>query len=194
MISQKVKGYKISEPFFPAAIRKNDKLARWLIWIFSVVIFLTITALGRVKFEVNLGFDSHLFAKANAFINASVSILLVAGLVAVKKRNFIAHKRIMFGALILSVIFLLSYVCHHLFTGETRFGGSGMIRTIYFFILLTHIFLAAIILPFVLFTSYRALIAEWPAHRKLAKITWPIWLYVSVTGVVVYLMISPYYA
>jgi putative membrane protein len=193
MISQKVKGYKITEPLFPATIRKNDKLAKSVIWIFSVVIFLTITALGRIKMDVDLGFDGHLFAKANAFINASVSVLLIAGLVAVKKRNYITHKRIMFGALILSVIFLLSYVCHHLFTGDTRFGGSGIIRTVYFFILLTHIFLAAIILPFVLFTSYRALIAEWPRHRKLARITWPIWLYVSVTGVIVYLMISPYY-
>src|SRR5688500_12100658 len=105
MISQKVKGYKITDPFFPATIRKNDKLAKSVIWIFSLVIFLTITALGRIKIDVDLGFDSHLFAKANAFINASVSILLVAGLVAVKKRNYVMHKRIMFAALILSVIF-----------------------------------------------------------------------------------------
>jgi putative membrane protein len=77
--------------------------------------------------------------------------------------------------------------------GDTKFGGEGWIRPVYFFILITHIVLAAIILPFILFTSYRALIAEWPAHRKLAKLTWPIWFYVSVTGVIVYLMISPYY-
>jgi putative membrane protein len=80
-----------------------------------------------------------------------------------------------------------------LLTGDTHFGGIGMIRNVYFFILITHIFLAAIILPFILFTAYRGLVAEFPAHRKIAKITWPIWLYVSVTGVVVYLMISPYY-
>jgi putative membrane protein len=77
--------------------------------------------------------------------------------------------------------------------GDTKFGGEGWVRPIYFFILITHIILAAIILPFILFTSYRALIAEWSAHRKLAKLTWPIWFYVSVTGVIVYLMISPYY-
>jgi putative membrane protein len=78
--------------------------------------------------------------------------------------------------------------------GETKYGGEGIIRYAYFFILITHIILAAIILPFILFTSYRALVAEWPAHRKLAKITWPVWFYVSVTGVIVYLMISPYYS
>jgi len=92
------------------------------------------------------------------------------------------------------VLFLLSYIAHHLLEGETHFGGEGAIRSIYFFILITHIILAAVILPFILFTAYRALIAEFPAHRKLAKITFPIWLYVAVTGVIVYLLISPYYA
>jgi putative membrane protein len=193
MITEKVSGYETGETLLPATIKKNDKLAKTVIWIFSFVIFFTITVLGRVKIDVDLGFDSHLFAKANAFINATVSILLVAGMIAVKRRNYLLHKRIMFAALILSVIFLLSYVCHHLFTGETKYGGEGISRAVYFIILLTHIFLAAIILPFVLFTSYRALVAEWPAHRKIARITWPIWLYVSVTGVIVYLMISPYY-
>jgi putative membrane protein len=79
------------------------------------------------------------------------------------------------------VLFLVSYIAHHLLTGDTRYGGTGNIRTVYFFILITHIFLAAIILPFILFTAYRALVAEWPAHRKIAKITWPIWFY-SITG------------
>jgi len=87
----------------------------------------------------------------------------------------------------------VSYICHHLLSGDTKYGGEGPIRYVYFFILITHSFLAAVILPFILFTSYRALIAEWPAHRKLAKLTWPVWFYVSVTGVIVYLMISPYY-
>jgi putative membrane protein len=111
----------------------------------------------------------------------------------VKKGKFLLHKRIMFTALFLSIIFLVSYICHHLFTGDTKFSGQGIIRYIYFIILITHIFLAAIILPFILFTAYRALISEWPSHTKLARITWPIWLYVSVTGPIVYLMISPYY-
>ena len=113
----------------------------------------------------------------------------------------------MLAAMALSIAFLVSYVSHHLLAGDTRFGdvnhdnavdaaelaAVGSSRMIYFIILITHIFLAAIILPFILFTTYRAMVAEWSKHRKLAKITWPIWLYVSITGVAVYLMISPYY-
>ena len=182
-----------SEILIGASIQKNDAGAKRVIWLFSVVIFLGIVALGKIKLDVNPNFDIHLFAKANAFINGTVSLLLIAGLISIKQRRYLLHKRIMFAALILSILFLISYVCHHLFSGDTRFGGEGAIRYFYLIILISHILLAAIILPFILFTSYRALIAEWPQHRKLAKITWPIWLYVSVTGVVVYLMISPYY-
>ena len=183
----------MSNGFIPPSIPKNDGRARWIIIVFSVVVFAAIVVLGRTKLEVDLGFDIHLFAKANAVINSVVSILLVLGLVSVKNRRYRLHKRIMFSALFLSVLFLISYICHHLFAGDTKFGGVGFIRYVYYSILITHIFLAAIILPFILFTAYRALIAEWPRHTKLARITWPIWLYVSITGVVVYLMISPYY-
>jgi putative membrane protein len=173
--------------------KKNDAKAKWLIGIFSAVVFIAVTALSRVKLEVDLGFDLHLFAKANAIINSLVALLLVAALIAVKSKNYQLHKKMMMTAMILSILFLVSYICHHLFTGETRFGGEGTIRTIYFIILFTHIPLAGLILPFILFTAYRALIGEWPQHKKLARITWPIWFYVAVTGVVVYLMISPYY-
>jgi putative membrane protein len=100
----------------------------------------------------------------------------------------------MFGAMLLSLLFLVSYIAHHLLSGDTVYGGQGSIRYVYYFILITHIFLAAIILPFILFTSYRALIGEYARHKKIARITWPIWFYVSVTGVIVYLMISPYYS
>lgn len=176
-----------------AVIRKNDRLAKSLILVVSFVVFIAIVILSRVKVNVQLGFDVHLFARINAMINSTVTILLIAGLIAVKKKKYHLHKRIMLTAIILSVLFLVSYICHHLFSTETRFGGSGFIRYVYFFILSTHIVLAAIILPFILFTAYRALVAEWPFHRKIAKITWPVWLYVSVTGVLVYLFISPYY-
>ncbi|HYE53757.1 MAG TPA: DUF420 domain-containing protein [Chitinophagaceae bacterium] len=177
----------------PASLPKNDKAARLLILTVSFVVFAAIVLLGKVSLDVELGFDKHLFAKINAVINSIVSILLVAGLVTVKQRKYASHRRLMFAAIILSCLFLISYVCHHLFTGDTKFGGTGSIRYIYFFILITHIILAGIILPFILFTAYRGLTAEWVRHRKLAKITWPVWLYVSITGVVVYLMISPYY-
>jgi putative membrane protein len=143
--------------------------------------------------NVDLGFDVHLLAKANALINGTVSVLLVAALVAVKTKNFELHKKLMKGAIYLSVIFLVTYIGHHMFAGETEFPKENSMRGFYLVILSTHIVLAAIILPFILFTAYRALIAEFPEHKKLARYTWPIWFYVAVTGVIVYFMISPFY-
>jgi putative membrane protein len=177
----------------PASIKKNDSMARGLIYTVSFVVFAAVVLLGRIQLDVDLGFDIHVFAKANAVINTVVSILLVSALVAVNQGRYVLHRNLMFAAILMSVLFLLSYICHHLLAGDTAYGGQGAIRYVYFFILVTHIVLAAVILPFILFTSYRALVAEWADHRKLAKITWPVWFYVSVTGVVVYLMISPYY-
>lgn len=191
----------------PPVLAKNDKQAKWLILVFSFVVFAAIVLLSRIKLEVDLGFDVHVFAKLNAFVNSIVSLLLLAGLMVVRQGKYEQHKKIMIAALVLSIIFLISYICHHLFAGETKFGDidhdglvsetekalAGSKRTFYYIILATHIPLAGIILPFILFTAYRALIGEWPKHVKLARITWPIWLYVSVTGVLVYLLISPYY-
>jgi len=177
----------------PAAWKKNDARARTLIILLSVIVFGAVVALGRVKLDVQLGFDEHIFAKINAAINSTVSVLLLLGLIAVKNKKYLLHKKIMLSAIILSCLFLVSYICHHLFTGETKFGGEGNIRYVYYFILGTHIILAAIILPFILFTAYRSMVGEYARHKKLARITWPIWFYVAVTGVVVYFMISPYY-
>jgi putative membrane protein len=191
----------------PPVLAKNDNKAKWLILVVSFVVFAAVVLLSRIKLEVDLGFNVHVFAKLNAFVNSIVSLLLLAGLMVVRQGKYEQHKKIMIAALILSVIFLVSYICHHLFAGETKFGDidhDGVVteaekalvggkRTFYYIILATHIPLAAIILPFILFTAYRALISEWPLHKKLARITWPIWLYVSVTGVLVYLLISPYY-
>lgn len=173
--------------------KKKDTKAKYFIFVFSVIVFASIVALGRVKLNVDLGFDAHIFARINAVINSTVSFLLLLGLLAIKNKRYLLHKRIMLSSMILSCLFLISYICHHLFSGETKFGGEGTIRYLYFFILGTHILLAAVILPFILFTAYRALVGEWPQHKKMARITWPIWFYVAVTGVVVYWMISPYY-
>jgi putative membrane protein len=191
----------------PATWKKNDKKARILIILLSVVVFTIISILGRVTVPVNLGFNVHLFAKANAIINSIVAVLLLCGLLAVKTKHYFLHKRIMLTSIMLSVLFLVSYICHHLFAGEARYGdvdhngvlteaekmNAGSARFIYYFILGTHIPLAGIVLPLVLFTAYRALIGEFDKHRKLVRITWPIWFYVAVTGVIVYVMISPYY-
>jgi putative membrane protein len=175
------------------ALKKNDKQARLLIITVSLVVFAAVVFLSRFTLEVDLGFNVHVFALINAVINSAVSVLLVWALIAVKGKNYELHKKLMLGAMVLSILFLLSYICHHLFAGETKFGGSGTIKGVYYFILLTHIPLAGIILPFILFTAYRGLTGEYADHKKLAKYTWPLWLYVSVTGVLVYLLISPYY-
>ena len=188
-------------------LKKNDKKAKLLIFIFSVIVFTAITLLARVKLKVDLGCDVHLFAKANALINSVVAFLLIVALIAVKSRNYKLHKNIMMTAMFLSILFLVSYICHHLFTGETRFGDTnldglisdaektavGKSRIFYYIILGTHIPLAGIILPFILFSAYRGLTGEFDKHKKLVRITWPIWFYVAVTGVIVYWMISPYY-
>jgi len=187
--------------------KRRDKLASTLIIIVSVIVFAAVILLSRVKLDVNLGFDVHLFALFNAMTNSTVAILLVAALGAVKGKRYELHKKIMLTALLLSVLFLASYICHHLLAGDTRFGdvnhdgvvsdaektAVGSMRMIYFIILITHIPLAGLILPFILFTAYRALTGDWVKHKKLARITWPIWLYVAISGVAVYWMISPYY-
>lgn len=174
-------------------LNKNDKTAKLLIYFVSIVVFITIVILGRVQVPTSGSFDIHIFARINACINSVVSILLVWALVAVKQRKYRLHRKLMLGSIVLSSLFLISYIFHHLFAGDTTFGGQGAIRYVYYTILITHIFLAAIVLPFILFTAYRGMIAEWPGHRRLARITWPVWLYVSVSGVLVYLLISPYY-
>ena len=190
-----------------ATWKKNDRKAWILILIFSIVVFAAVSALGRIKLDLAPGFDPHIFAHLNAIINSLVAVLLICGLIAVKTKRFFLHKQIMLTAMILSIIFLLSYICHHLFAGEARFGdldhdgllsqsektAAGSARIIYYFILGTHIPLAGIALPVILFTAYRALIGEFDKHKKLVRITWPLWFYVAVTGVIVYFMISPYY-
>lgn len=174
-------------------LKKNDKNARLLIYTASFVVFAAVAILSRIQIKADLGFNVHVFAQINAVLNSCVSILLIWGLMAVRSKNYILHKRVMMTAIILSALFLVSYIAHHLLSGDTKYGGEGAIRYVYFVILITHIFLAAIILPFILYTAYRALTGEFGKHKKLAKYTFPLWLYVSVTGVIVYLMISPYY-
>lgn len=188
-------------------LAKNDRLARTLIFTFSAVVFIAVTVLERVTLDVDLGFDPHVLALVNAVINSIVAVLLVAGLVTAKQRRYGTHKNLMLVAISLSVIFLLTYIAHHLFAGSTWYGdtdkngivseaekaAAGVGRSVYFFLLGTHILLAGVSLPFILFTAYRALINENARHRKIAKITWPLWFYVAVTGPMVYWMISRYY-
>lgn len=129
----------------------------------------------------------------NASINGATTLILIAGFIAIKNRKTELHRKLMSAAILLSIVFLLSYVAYHLTTESTKFGGEGTAKSLYFFILISHILLSAAIVPMVLITYVRALAQRFDRHRKLARITLPIWLYVTITGVVVYLMISPYY-
>ena len=186
---------------------KNDSKAKVLIWTVSIIVFVAVVILSKVKLVLDLPFNVHVFATINAVINSMVAVLLVVGLITAKSKSYATHKKIMLSAIVLSVLFLVSYICHHLLAGETKYGDlnhdgvlsmnetamAGSARIFYYILLLTHIPLAAIILPFILFTAYRALTGEYDKHRKLVRITWPVWFFVAVSGVVVYLMISPYY-
>jgi putative membrane protein len=129
-----------------------------------------------------------------ATINGITAILLISAVSAIKNGNRALHEKLMTSAIACSVVFLLMYVAYHMTAEATTFGGEGVIKYIYFFLLITHIVLSVTIIPLVLFTYVRALSSQFDRHKKLARITFPLWLYVAVTGVIVYLMIAPYYA
>ncbi len=189
-------------------LEKNDQKAKLFIWTVSIVVFVAVALMSRYHIEVQLPFNVHVFATINAIINSLVAILLVAGLVTVKSKKYLLHKKIMLTTITLSVLFLVSYICHHIMAGETKYGdidhdgilslnekmGAGSVRLVYYLLLGLHIPLAAIILPFILFTAYRALTGDYEKHKKLARITWPIWFFVAISGVLVYWMISPFYS
>ena len=163
-----------------------------------IIAFLSfaVTAAVAVLFftpAVKMNIDVHALPKVNASLNSGVSLLLLLGFYFVKTGKVRLHRISMMSAFVLSALFLVSYVVYHMGSESTSYGGEGVIRYVYFFILITHVVLAALILPLILLTVARAIGGNLTAHRKLAKWTFPLWLYVSVTGVIVYFMISPYY-
>jgi putative membrane protein len=172
-------------------MKKNDARAKFLIYTVSAVVFIAVVALKYIKLDVELPFNKHIFADINAVINGTVSVLLLLALWKVKTKDYQGHKNLMIAAMILSIGFLISYIGHHILAGEAHYGGD--FKVFYYLVLITHIILAAVILPFILFSAYRALIGEYASHKRLARWTWPIWFYVAMSGVVVYLMISPFY-
>ncbi|MFT7589746.1 MAG: putative membrane protein [Limisphaerales bacterium] len=159
-------------------------------------ISVAVTGLVGILFftpALNLQIDVSFLPKLNAMLNSGVSIMLMLGIFFVKTGRVGAHRISMMGAFSLSAVFLISYVLYHSASESTHYGGEGIIRTLYFIILLSHILLAILIFPLILLTISKAITGRLEQHRKLAKWTFPLWLYVSVTGVIVYLMISPYY-
>jgi putative membrane protein len=167
----------------PAAHKK-------LIIFLSVVIPLAVAVLFRVKID---GYDFRFLPAIYASINAVTAILLIAAVVLIKRGNRTAHEGVMKVCLALSATFLILYVLYHMTTPSTVYGGSGALKYVYYFILISHIVLSVVITPLVLFTFSRALRGEFNRHKALAKFTFPIWFYVAVSGVIVYIMISPYY-
>lgn len=163
---------------------KNNKL----IIAISIIIPVAVAALFGVKID---GYDFSFLPPIYASINALTSLMLILAFVAIKNRKQKLHENLIKTCLGLSALFLVMYVLYHMTSEPTSYGGD--LKYLYYFILISHILLSVAVIPLVLFTYVRAINGNFEGHRKLAKITFPVWLYVAVTGVIVYIMISPYY-
>ncbi|WP_276359094.1 DUF420 domain-containing protein [Daejeonella sp. H1SJ63] len=177
----------------------NDKLTSRIITIISIVVLIVVVVLQSKILNVfpdKGSIPSWVFSlpKLNAILNGTCSVLLLLSLYFIKKKNIQAHKKVNILTFILSSLFLVSYIIFHATGIKTTYGGEGSIRIVYYFILITHIILAAIVLPLVLFSFQKGIQMQVESHKKLVRWTYPIWLYVTITGVIVYVMISPYYS
>jgi len=170
-------------------LTRNQKNIKQLITIISVLIPVIIVFLFQIKFEGNFSFLPHIYA----IINASTALVLIFAIYFIKSGNRKLHELLVKIAFLLSIIFLVMYILYHATTEETKFGGEGFIKYLYFFILITHIFSSVILIPLVLHTYFRAFVNDIKGHKKIAPITFLLWEYVAITGVIVYVMISPYY-
>ena len=173
----------------------QEKKYKKIITVLSIVVPLAVAALFGVNLK-KLGFNVEpltFLPPIYASINGLTAIVLIAAIIAIKKGNRKLHEQLNTFAIGCSVLFLLLYIAYHITSNSTTFGGEGFIKYVYYFILITHIVLSIIVIPFVLTTYMRAKLGNFPAHKKIAKITFPLWLYVAITGVVVYILISPYY-
>ena len=167
----------------------NNKYGIWI-----KIISVAIPVIVAILFGVRVDYELPIFLPPiYSSLNALTAVLLVLALVAIKSKKIKLHQRLMQTCIALSLVFLVMYIAYHMTTDPTTFGGEGYVKSLYFFILISHILLSIALIPLVLISYVRAFQEEFPAHRKISKITFPIWLYVAVTGVVVYLMISPYY-
>lgn len=171
-------------------IQENPLMKKGII-IFTIVVYALVIILHEFKYEGEAPQWIASFPAVNAFLNGTCFVLLISSLLAIKKKNVTLHQKLNTSAMVLSVVFLLCYVVYHFFYPDTSYGGDY--KGLYIFILLTHILLAAVSLPFILFAYYRGWIGDVERHRKIVKFTFPIWLYVTMTGVVVYLLLAPYY-
>ncbi len=173
--------------------QKKEKIYLRLIFTISAAVFLLVIFLSQLPKAENIPAFVKFLPLLNAILNGTTSILLIVSFYFIRKKKIQIHKKLNLAAVSLSTIFLLSYVTFHSFGIETRFPADNPLRPVYLFILSSHILLAAIVLPFVLISLYRGLTNQVSRHKKITRWSFPIWLYVTITGVVVYLMISPYY-
>ncbi|MFM6954504.1 MAG: DUF420 domain-containing protein [Sphingobacteriaceae bacterium] len=173
----------------------TDKTILRLVTAISIFVFAVVVILNRKLIPVTIPTPAFVYflPKLNAILNGMCSVLLLLSLYFIKNKNVPMHKRLNILTFLLSSVFLVSYILFHYFVKETTFGGVGTIRYVYYTILISHIILAAAVLPLVLLSFNNGLKLQVDKHRKLVRWTYPIWLYVTITGVVVYLMISPYY-
>ena len=166
------------------------KYKKWIILVsFAIPVAVAILFGIRIPNVEPLSFLPPIYAS----INALTAVILIWAYIAIKQKKIIIHERLMSISIALSVVFLLMYVAYHMTSDPTPFGGKGIIKGVYFFILISHILLSIGIIPMVLVTYVRAISKLFEDHKKIARITFPIWLYIAITGVIVYLMISPYY-
>ncbi len=173
----------------------SERGLRVLVWSLSVAVCLLVVLLIVFPQLLRIeGLDVSVLPALHATMNGTTALLLVAGVLLIRSGRRIGHQRAMVSAFALSCLFLISYVVYHSQAPATAFGGEGWIRPVYFAVLITHIVLAPVVLPLALFTVLRASRQEFARHRKVARWTFPVWLYVAVTGVVVYLLMAPYYA
>ena len=176
---------------------ENEKAARRVIWAAAIAVPVVVAVLFMLPPAESLSEETrrslYLLPALNAVFNGTAFLCLTVAFIAIRRKNIPVHRAATTTALGLSVLFLISYVAFHLTTESTKFGGEGWVRTVYFIILLSHILLSATIIPLVLFTWLRGFTMQVEKHRRIARITWPLWMYVTLTGVIVYLMISPYY-
>ncbi|MBT8384075.1 MAG: DUF420 domain-containing protein [Bacteroidia bacterium] len=173
----------------------TEKIAKKKYNILIIVLSIAIPAVVALLFQIKLDYKLPIFLPPiYASINGLTAIILLIAVWAIKNKKRELHEKLMKTAIIFSIIFLIMYMAYHVTSDSTSFGGEGAIKYIYLFVLLTHIFLSVIVIPFVLITYVRAITNDFEKHKKIAKFTFPLWLYVAISGVVVYLMISPYYS
>jgi|SRR5690625_3623909 len=165
----------------------------WVLSILAIIIILGVNYIPRSTSGTIFGVELTVLPLINAILNGIALIFLILALVTIKKKNVKTHKRFILAAFSATFLFLITYLTYHALAGSTTFGGTGIIKGVYYFVLITHIVLAAVVLPLSLITLGRGLNMDVEKHRKIARWTMPIWLYVSFTGVLVYLLISPYY-